>query len=199
LNGVNRQKMQELLKYTIFKTKWGYFGLAGTEHALCRTCLPLAEPDRVKSRLLEHLSLMNRAVNGKHPAPRFESDKSLFKVLQQQITAYFQGAYISFGSDMPIILDGLSPFARSVLTACRAVAFGQVITYSGLAGELGQPLAARAVGNALAKNPLPLIIPCHRVVRSDGKIGRFSAPGGKDLKARLLRHEQAALADHKSR
>jgi len=191
--------MQESLRYTIFKTKWGYFGLAGTEHALCRTCLPLAEPDRVKSRLLKNLSLMIRAVNGKHLAPRFESDRGLFKPLQQQITAYFEGAYISFSSDIPIILDGLSPFARSVLTACRALKFGQVLTYSGLAGKFGGPAAARAVGNALAKNRLPLVIPCHRVVRSDGKIGGFSAPGGRDLKARLLRHEQAALANHKSR
>ena len=191
--------MQELLRYTIFKTKWGYFGLAGTEHALRRTCLPLAEPDRVKSRLLKNLALMIRAVNGKHVAPRFESDRGLFKPLQQQITAYFEGAYISFGSDIPIILDSLSPFARSVLTASRALKFGQVMTYSGLAGKLGRPAAARAVGNALAKNPLPLVIPCHRVVRSDGKTGGFSAPGGRDLKARLLRHEQAALANHKSR
>lgn len=190
--------MQESLRYTVFKTKWGYFGLAGTEHVLHRTCLPLAEPDTVKSRLLENLSLMNLSVNGKHSSPTLESDKGLFKTLQQQITAYFEGAYISFASDIPIILDGLSPFARSVLTACRALKFGQVLTYSGLAQELGKPAAARAVGNALAKNPLPLIIPCHRIVRSDGKIGGFSAPGGTDLKAKLLEHEQASLATRRS-
>jgi O-6-methylguanine DNA methyltransferase len=146
----------------------------------------------------KNLSLMNRAVNGKHLTPKFKSDKGLFKTLQQQITAYFEGAYVSFGSDVPIILDRLSPFARSVLTACRALKFGHVVTYSRLAGKLDKPLAARAVGNALAKNPLPLVIPCHRVVRNDGRLGGFSAPGGKDLKARLLRHEQAALANHKS-
>ena len=191
--------MQEPLRYTIFRTKWGYFGLAGTKHAVCRTCLPLAEPDKVKSQLSNNLSLTTRSVNAEDPAPRFESDKDLFKPLQQRITAYFEGAYVSLGPDIPIILDSLSPFARSVLTACRAVEFGHVVTYSELAGKLGQPAAARAVGNALAKNPLPLVIPCHRVVRNDGRIGGFSAPGGTDLKAKLLKHEQAVLANHKSR
>jgi len=136
---------------------------------------------------------MSQTLNGEYPAPRFESDKGFFKTLQQQITAYFEGAYVSFGSHVPLALDRLSPFARSVLTACRAVEFGQVVTYSELAKTLQRSAAARAVGNALAKNPLPLIIPCHRVVRSDGKIGGFSAPGGADLKAKLLEHEQASL------
>jgi methylated-DNA-[protein]-cysteine S-methyltransferase len=193
LNIVSHQKMQKSLRYAIFETKWGYFGLAGTKNALCRTCLPLADPDEVVSQLSKYLSLTSRAGNGKHPAPRFESDKDLFKPLQQQIIAYFEGAYVSFNSEMPITLDSLSPFARSVLTACRSVEFGQVTTYSGLASKLGRAGAARAVGNALAKNPLPLIIPCHRVVRNDGKIGGFSAIGGTDLKARLLKHEQAWL------
>ena len=190
--------MQDSLRYTIFKTKWGYFGLAGSKHVLCRTCLPLAEPDKVKSQLSKNLSLMNRALNRKHPTPKFERDTGLFKTLQQQITAYFEGAYVSFSSEISVMLDSCSAFASSVLTACRAVEFGQVVTYSRLAGKLGQPLAARAVGNALAKNPLPLIIPCHRVVRSDGKIGGFSAPGGKNLKAKLLEHERVSSVSRRS-
>ena len=209
--------MQKLLKYTVFKTKWGYFGLAGTERGLYQTCLPLSEPEQVELELLKNLppvpprsGLGAEVLRNKHRRSSIEHqvsstkfDKGLFKTLQQQITAYFEGAYVSFGSDIPIILDSLSPFARSVLTACRAVEFGQVVTYSELAKKLERPGAARAVGNALAKNPLPLIIPCHRVVRSPpdvwrGRIGGFSAPGGKDLKAKLLRHEQASLANHKS-
>jgi methylated-DNA-[protein]-cysteine S-methyltransferase len=192
--------MQDPLRYTIFKTKWGYFGLAGTKYVLCRTCLPLAEADKVKSQLSKNLSLMNPAPDKEGPVPRFEKDMGLFKTLQQQITAYFEGAYVSFSSDIPIMLDSLSAFAGSVLTACRTVEFGKVVTYSELAKKLGRPGAARAVGNALAKNPLPLIIPCHRVVCSPpdvrrGRIGGFSAPGGKDLKAKLLRHEQTSLAN----
>jgi len=175
--------MQKSLRYTIFKTKWGYFGLAGSEYALWRTCLPLSDSEKVKSELL--------TPDPRPLIPLF--DKNLFRMLQEQITAYFEGAYIDFSPDVPIALDGFSSFCSSVLSACRRIRFGQVIAYSALAERLGRPTAVRAVGNALAKNPLPLIIPCHRVIRGDGKIGGFSAPGGKKLKEKLLNHELAAL------
>jgi O-6-methylguanine DNA methyltransferase len=112
------------------------------------------------------------------------------RTLQEQITAYFDGAHINFSQDIPLGLDRFSSFGISVLTACRAVEFGQTITYSRLARKSGRPAASRAVGSVLAKNPLPLIIPCHRVIRSDGKLGGFSAPGGVKLKKRLLLHEK---------
>jgi methylated-DNA-[protein]-cysteine S-methyltransferase len=184
-------KMQKSLKYTIFKTKWGYFGLAGTQFALWRTCLPLPNPEKVKSHLLKNLSLLNRKPSIENRESRIENDKNLFRPLQEQITAYFEGACVNFSWDVPIVLDGFGSFTYSVLTACRGIKFGQKITYSALAKRLGRPAASRAVGNALAKNPVPLIIPCHRVVRSDDKVGGFSAPGGKDLKAKLLKHEQS--------
>jgi O-6-methylguanine DNA methyltransferase len=76
------------------------------------------------------------------------------------------------------------------LSKCRYVRFGQTITYTQLAEKIGRPLAARAVGNALAKNPLPLIIPCHRIIRSDGSAGKFSTAGGSKLKRKLIKHEQ---------
>jgi len=244
--------MEKVTKYTIFKTRWGHFGLAccdsllrrcastasasarraGTarlssalrlrperspsksEYGLLRTCLPLSNPEKVKYRLL-----INSQVH------RFE--KGLFKTVQDQITAYFEGACVNFSTefshqdtksqrnqiykektsslgafvakntDIPIVLDGLSDFCSSVLTACRNIRFGEVVTYSALAKKLGRPAASRAVGNALAQNPLPLIIPCHRVIRSDGQIGGFSAPGGMSTKAKLLKHEQQALRDSK--
>jgi len=176
--------MRKAIKYTIFKTKWGYFGLAAGDNGLFRTCLPLAGPEKVKSHLLQNL-----------PNPRY--DKIIFKTAQEQIIAYFEGASISF-RNIPVVLDGSSSFHSSVLSACRNIGFGRTISYSGLAKKLGRPAAARAVGGALAKNQLPLIIPCHRIIRSDGKIGGFSAAGGKDLKAKLLKHEQAALFECKS-
>jgi methylated-DNA-[protein]-cysteine S-methyltransferase len=176
--------MQKAIKYTIFKTKWGYFGLAAAGEGLFRSCLPLAGPEMVESRLLQNLQ-----------EPRY--DKILFRAAQEQIIAYFEGVIINF-RDIPVVLDGSGSFLRSVLDACRDIGFGRTISYSGLAKKIGRPTAVRAVGNALAKNPLPLIIPCHRVIRSDGKIGGFSAAGGKNLKAKLLKHEQAALIDNKS-
>jgi methylated-DNA-[protein]-cysteine S-methyltransferase len=175
--------MQKAIKYTIFKTKWGYFGLFGTEYALCRTQLPGPKHEKIKSLLLKNM-----------PAAKF--DKSLFRPLQEQINTYFEGACIDF-MNIPIELEGFSSFQRSVLTACRNIEFGRTISYSGLAKKIGRPTAVRAVGGALAKNPLPLIIPCHRIIRGDGKIGGFSAAGGTDLKAKLLRHEQKSLIDCK--
>jgi len=172
--------MQKVIKYVIFKTKWGHFGLAGTEYALCRTQLPGPKPEKIKSMLLK---------NFHHP----QFDKTFLRTLQEQITAYFEGAYINFSRNVPLVLDGFSSFGISVLTACRAIEFGQTISYSGLAKKSGRPNAYRAVGSTLAKNPLPLLIPCHRIIRSDGKLGGFSAPGGITLKKKMLEFERTAL------
>ena len=192
--------MQKAIKYTIFYTKWGFFGLAGTGYALCTTCLPLPEPEKVESQLLKHLpliirdsSIRRKASCGEHQASSIEFDKTFFKTLQDQITTYFEGARVNFTRDIPVVLDGFSSFCRSVLTACREIKFGQTVSYSELAKKVGRPAASRAVGNALAENPLPLIIPCHRVVRSNGKLGGFSAPGGISLKKKMLELECEAL------
>jgi len=172
--------MQKVIKYTIFQTKWGYFGLAGTESALCRTHLPGPESPKIESRLLENL-------------PGAQFDSTYFKILQKQIAAYFEGSCVNFRPDIPVVLDGFGVFSHKVLIACRSIEFGQRITYAGLAKKAGRPAASRAVGNALAKNPLPLIIPCHRVLRTDGKMGGFSAPGGVSFKKRMLTLERKAL------
>jgi methylated-DNA-[protein]-cysteine S-methyltransferase len=171
------ERLQKVVKYSIFKTKWGYFGLAGTEYGLLRSQLPGLEADKIKCRLLKNLQ-------------QAQFDKDFFKAIQQQIIAYFDGDCINFNEDVPVILDGVSLFARGVLITCRNIRFGETISYGRLAERIGRAGAGRAVGRVLAKNPLPLIIPCHRVIKSDGKIGGFSSTGGKDLKKRLLRHEQ---------
>ncbi|MHC4204674.1 MAG: methylated-DNA--[protein]-cysteine S-methyltransferase, partial [Planctomycetota bacterium] len=134
--------MQKVIKYVIFKTKWGYFGLAGTKSALCRTQLPGPEHKKIESRLLKDL-------------PGAQFDKNYFKMLQKQIVAYFEGSCVDFSSDIPIDLYGFGVFSHKVLAACRKIEFGQRATYAGLAKESGRPAASRAVGNALAKNPLP--------------------------------------------
>ena len=172
--------MQKVRKYVIFKTKWGYFGLAGTESGLCRTQLPGPDPKKIESRLLKNF-------------PGAQFDETFFKILQERIASYFEGSCVNFSPDIPVVLDGFGSFSSKVLTACRKIEFGQRISYCGLAAKAGRPAASRAVGNALAKNPLPLIIPCHRVLRTDGKMGGFSAPGGITYKKRLLALEQKAL------
>jgi len=175
--------MQKPAKYVIFKTKWGFFGLAGTESALSRTCLPEPTLAGIKRRLLENL-------------PGADSDKDFFKTLQEQITGYFEGARVDF-SRVPVALEGFSVFSQKILTACRKVKIGQTITYSELAKRSGRPAASRAVGGVMARNPLPLIIPCHRVIRTDGQMGGFSASGGIPLKKKMLELEQKSLVPGK--
>jgi len=91
----------------------------------------------------------------------------------------------------PVDLARVGPFEREVLAQVRRIPAGQVRTYRQVALALGEPGAARAVGTACARNPLPLLIPCHRVVRSDGGLGGYSLRGGVHLKRRLLRDEGA--------
>ena len=175
--------MQKTVKYVIFKTKWGYFGLAGTESELCRTCLAEPTAESIKRRLLENL-------------PDVEPDVGFFKALQEQIVGYFEGVRIDF-SRVPVTLDGLSAFSKKILTVCREIRIGQTATYSELAKRSCRPAASRAVGGALARNPLPLIIPCHRVIRTDGTMGGFTAPGGIPLKKKMLELEQKSLVPGK--
>jgi methylated-DNA-[protein]-cysteine S-methyltransferase len=137
-------------------------------------------------------SIKYRVSSIENQVSSIEFDKTFFKTLQEQIAAYFEGAHVNFSRDIPLTIDGFSSFGISVLTASRAIGFGQMVTYGRLAKKSGRPNASRAVGSVLAKNPLPLIIPCHRVIRSDGKLGGFSATGGVNLKKRLLLHEKCS-------
>jgi methylated-DNA-[protein]-cysteine S-methyltransferase len=168
-------------KHAIIETAWGYFGIAGTEDALCRTCLPVETPDVARQVLLEGL---------RTTADRLPYDSNLLPNLQAKISAYFNGQNVDFSIGIAVDLSNLGNFDRTVLDACSKIGFGRTMTYGQLAQTIGYPHAARAVGNALARNPIPLIIPCHRVFRSDGGLGGFSAIGSTALKQRLLDFEQ---------
>jgi O-6-methylguanine DNA methyltransferase len=85
-------------------------------------------------------------------------------------------------------LNGLTPFQRLVLEKTREIPYGEVRSYQWVAREIGARRAVRAVGTALAKNPIPFLIPCHRVVRTDGRIGHYSA-GGSTMKSKILAFE----------
>jgi len=85
--------------------------------------------------------------------------------------------------------SGLSEFEVSVLLEVATLRPGEVVSYAEIARRIGRPSAARAVGNALAKNPFPIIIPCHRVIRSDGRLGGYSGRGGMERKRELLARE----------
>jgi len=101
---------------------------------------------------------------------------------QGELSAYFAGKLIAFSS--PCDIRHLPDFTRSVLELTAKIPYGEVRSYEWVAQKLGKPKAARAVGNALARNPVPIVIPCHRVVRSDGTIGGFAL--GSGWKKKLL-------------
>jgi methylated-DNA-[protein]-cysteine S-methyltransferase len=103
-----------------------------------------------------------------------------------QIRAFLAGEIVDF-SIARLDFEGLGGFARRVLLADSEIARGRVMTYGGLAAKLDLPGGARAVGNALARNPFPIVIPCHRVIRNDGRLGGFG--GGLPMKRRLLEME----------
>ncbi|MBI4665406.1 MAG: methylated-DNA--[protein]-cysteine S-methyltransferase [Nitrospinae bacterium] len=107
--------------------------------------------------------------------------------LAERMARYFLGERVEF--DDPVELTGFSPFAKKVLTTLRKTRWGQTVTYAELASASGSKGADRAVGGVMALNPAPLIIPCHRVVRSDGAPGGFSAPGGVKTKLKMLELE----------
>jgi methylated-DNA-[protein]-cysteine S-methyltransferase len=103
------------------------------------------------------------------------------------LTEYFSGRRVKF--TFPLDLSGATPFQKKAYTVMCSIPFGEVRTYRWLAGRLGNPKALRAVGGANAKNRWPIVIPCHRVVGSDGFLTGFSAPGGLALKTTLLELE----------
>lgn len=92
--------------------------------------------------------------------------------------------------DIPVDIQA-SPFHRQVLDALRDIPPGEIMTYGDVARKLGHPRAARAVGSACARNPVPIIIPCHRVVPASGRLGNYSGGEGQDTKAAILRKEGA--------
>lgn len=108
--------------------------------------------------------------------------------LWAQLADYFMGKLHKFSLDLDLHLT--SPFQKEVFSALKKVPYGQTVTYGQLAESIGSPMAARAVGHALHKNPLPIIVPCHRVVGADGTLTGYSR--GLDWKRRLLDLEGAA-------
>jgi len=114
--------------------------------------------------------------------------------MARRFSAYERGERHAF-EGLHLDLEGMSAFGRRVLDRVRDIEFGDTKTYGEVAQTVGNPRAARAVGQIMAKNPIPIIIPCHRVVGSGGKLGGFSTAGGPDTKRRLLAHEGTAWED----
>lgn len=110
--------------------------------------------------------------------------------LAAKIEAYAKGEQIDF-SAVPVDFGPVEPLRRAIYAALRKLRHGETLTYGELAERAGFPGQAQAVGQAMGKNPVPLVVPCHRVLAAGGKIGGFSAPGGAATKEKMLRLEGA--------
>lgn len=131
-----------------------------------------------------------RLIASRLPGTPVVQDADALGPAERQITEYFQGLRRSF--DLPIDLSlTSSPFQRKVLEAASDIPFGDVVSYGDLASRIEKPRASRAVGNALGRNPLAIVVPCHRIVRGDGSVGGYT--GGSDKKEHLLALEQRVL------
>lgn len=121
---------------------------------------------------------------------QFSTDPEKTEPALNQIAKFLSGARHAF--NLPIDWSVLTPFQAQVLRLTRAIPYGQTLTYGEIAARLGNPKAARAVGRAQATNPMPLVIPCHRVVGADGKLHGYGAANGIETKAWLLELEHSS-------
>jgi methylated-DNA-[protein]-cysteine S-methyltransferase len=163
----------------LFDTAIGPCGIAWTEAAFAGVQLP-------ESTRAGTLGRLRRYVGPEVPeaAPPAFVQSAIVR-----IQALLAGARDDL-ADLPLELEGLPPFHRRVYEATRAIPPGEVLTYGEVARRVGEPGAARAVGQALGNNPFAPVIPCHRVLAAGGRSGGFSAEGGVNTKLRMLEIER---------
>lgn len=165
----------------VAKTDWGWIGVAATDRGIARIALPCR-------RRADALSEMS-STPGSSPRVRGEASVRLEKRAISLLADYFRTGRMDW--NLPLDLGGATDFEKKVWRAARKIPRGSVVTYGELARRIGQPGAARAVGRALGRNPVPVAVPCHRIVGANGRLTGFSAPGGVELKARLISYERA--------
>ena len=162
--------------YRTVDSPYGPLLLAATTHGLVRVAFDREGHDAVLSQLSTAIS------------PRILRGPQRLDRAAVQLDEYFAGQRHHF--ELPIDLQLAHGFRRNVLVHLRNIAYGTTQSYASIAAAAGSPAAVRAVGTACATNPLPIVVPCHRVVRSDGSIGQYL--GGTDTKRALLAMESAA-------
>lgn len=172
----------EDLGYHLLDTAFGVCGLAWSGRGLTRLQLPERNRLATEERMQARGQLLA-------PAKPPVGVAAAVEALQR----YFAGQQADFG-EIELDLSDTPPFFMSIYRLTRAIGWGETATYGDLAERAGSPGSARAVGQAMARNPLPIIIPCHRVLAANRKVGGFSAPGGTVTKERLLAMEGVSLA-----
>ena len=164
-----------VLHYTLFPSELGWMGLLGSAATVHRLTFG------------HKTATVARAALGAESKGAMRDDV-WFGELVERLQAYAGGAREAF-LDVTVSYEGFTDFQRAVVEECRHIPPGTALSYGDLAKTAGRPGAARAVGNVMRKNRVPLIVPCHRVVASGGKLHNYSAPGGQATKRKLLQME----------
>jgi methylated-DNA-[protein]-cysteine S-methyltransferase len=167
--------------FALFETTIGGCAIAWSSAGILALQLPAANDDRTRARVLR-----------RWPDAREDAPPPAVQNAIDGVVALLSGADVDL-STVPLDMEGVPAFERRVYEAARAIPPGKTLTYGDIAARLGDPGAAREVGQALGRNPFAVIVPCHRVVAAGGKTGGFSATGGVATKLRLLEIERAQL------
>ena len=172
--------MADRCRFDVFPTSLGWMAALASDRGIRRLVLP--KPSREQAVQELHL----QTPNADHSPLRFDS-------LSRRLEAYFSGVNVDFEDDLD--LEGTSDFMVKAGKACQSIPKGEVRTYSWLAEQAGNRRAARAAGLAMSRNRVPIIIPCHRVIGSNGALHGYA--GGLPLKQRLLEIEGAVPKTHR--
>ncbi len=164
------------MQYRVFDTALGPMAVGWTDIGISRVLLPGDAASQMHERL---------GAAGGIEAPAGQPE------LVSRIVAYAEGARDDF-ADVVLDLDGVPTANRRIYEHIRSLGWGETTTYGAIARWLGDVALSRAVGAAMGANPIPLIVPCHRVLAADGRTGGFSSPRGVRAKMEMLAHEKAA-------
>jgi methylated-DNA-[protein]-cysteine S-methyltransferase len=167
----------------VFDTAIGVTGLAWSGSGIGAVAMAERDPDAARARLQR-----------RYPGAGDEAPPPEIAAAVERIKAHLNGQLDPL-RDIELDLDDVGQFRRDVYEIARAVEPGDTITYGEIARRLGNPDAAREVGQAMGANPVPIIVPCHRVLAADNRMGGFSAPGGVSTKLRLLAIEGAVTPE----
>jgi methylated-DNA-[protein]-cysteine S-methyltransferase len=170
--------------FAIFETAIGACGIAWGERGIAAVQLPEADEQKTRARLRRRFSEAREALPTPEVQRAIDGIKALLRGEASDLSA--------------VVLDveDLPAFNRRVYEVARTIPPGATLSYGEIAARLGEPpQAARDVGQALGQNPIPIIVPCHRVLAANGKPGGFSANGGVTTKLRLLTIERAKISD----
>lgn len=163
----------------VFKTELGWFAVIADDETIQRVII--GYPSRTEAAAELHAWWSDHAPE----EAELEGESPLVARLKQDLIDYAAGEKVDF-SKYKVSLDHLTPFQQKIARAVQKIPAGNTRSYADVAKTVGSPRAARAVGNVMAQNRVPVLVPCHRVLATSGKLGGFSAPGGIDFKSSML-------------